>query len=177
MLFRSEFIREFMREVSPNERNLLMTAEGRLSQRGAARIRNAVFARAYGDSDLVASMAESTDGNVRNVMAGLLRAAPDVARVRDLAEAGARPDAAFVPDLVAAVRRYAALRQDGMTVSQALSQGDLLGGGPEPQVAELMRELEVNARAPRRISAMVSRLAADVDAAGDPRQQGLGFDQ
>lgn len=171
-----EFIRDFLRTVaSPAERGQLMTADGRPSQRLLGRIRNAVFARAYGDSDLVGRMAEATDGNTRNLLAGLLRAAADVARVRELSEAGARPPADFVPDVVEAARRYTALREDGMTVAQGLSQGSLIGGEPSPRVAELMREIEVHARAPRRIAEMVQRLAAEVDGGGDPRQQGLGL--
>lgn len=170
----TDFIRQYLREaVGPNERNQLMTADGRLSQRGAARIRNAVFAKAYGDADLVAMMAEATDGNVRNVMAGLLRAAPAVAKVRELSEAGARGDAEFVPNLVEAVRRFADLREAGQRVNEYLSQGSLIGGQASPRVAELLRQLEIDSRAPRRIAEMVQRMAERIDAAGDPRQAGM----
>jgi hypothetical protein len=174
-IFRStDFIREFMRYVaSPNERGQLMTADGRLSQRGVQRIRNAVFAKAYGDPELVASMAEATDGNVRNVMAGLLRAAPSVAKVRELSEAGARGDVAFVPDLVEAVRRFSELREAGQRVDEYLSQGSLIGGEASPRVADLLRQLELDSRAPRRVADMVERMADEIDAGGDPRQANL----
>jgi hypothetical protein len=174
-LYRSiDFIRDFMRTVAaPNERGQLMTADGKLSQRGAARIRNAVFAKAYGDSDLVAMMAESADGNVRNVVSGLLRAAPAVAKVRELAEAGARSDAQFVPDLIDAVRRFSDAREAGQKVSEYLSQGSLIGGEAPSRVADMMRQLEIDSRAPRRIAEMVEGLAGKVDAAGDPRQTSL----
>lgn len=171
------FIREFMHLVaSPAERGQLMTADGRPAQRLLTRIRNAVFARAYGDAELVARMAETTDGNTRNLMGGLLRAAGDVAKLRELADAGARQPVEFVPDLIEAARRYTALRQDGMTVAQGLAQGDMLGGTASPRVAELMQEIEVNARAQRRIAEMVQRLARGVDSQGDPRQAGLGLE-
>jgi hypothetical protein len=174
-IFRStEFIREFMRYVaSPNERGQLMTADGRLSQRGVQRIRNAVFAKAYGDPDLVATMAEATDGNVRNVMAGLLRAAPAVAKVRELSEAGARGDVDFVPDLVEAVRRFSELREAGQRVDEYLSQGSLIGGEASPRVADLLRQLELDSRAPRRVADMVEGMADEIDAGGDPRQANL----
>lgn len=174
-IFRStDFIRQFMQTVaSPNERGQLMTADGRLSQRGVQRIRNAVFAKAYGDTDLVASMAEATDGNVRNVMAGLLRASPIVAKVRELSEAGARGDVAFVPDLVEAVRRFSELREAGQKVDEYLSQGSLIGGEASPRVADLLRQLELDSRAPRRIAEMVEDMARRIDAEGDPRQASL----
>lgn len=169
-----EFVREFMRlAVGPNERNALMTSDGRLSQRGVARVRNAVFAKAYGDSEIVAMMTESTDSGVKNIMNGMLRAAPDVARLRELMDAGARPKADFTPDLVEAVRRYAALREKGMTVAQDQAQGDLMADGPPPRVVEMMTQLESNARAPKRVADMLRGLVGEIDGQGDPRQAGM----
>lgn len=170
----ADFVRDFMRmAVGPNERNALMTSDGRLSQRGMARIRNAVFAKAYGDAEIVAALTEATDAGAKNVLAGLLRAAPDVARLRVLIEAGARQRVDFVPDLVEAVRRFTQAREEGMTVEQALGQGSLIGGEASPRVGELMRELERNARAPRRVADMVQRFVDEIDAQGDPRQAGM----
>lgn len=169
-----DFIRDFMRTVaSPSDRGRLMTAEGRLSQTGMNRIRNAVFSRAYDDPDLVARMAEATDGNTRNVMAGLLRAAPQVARLRELSGAGARGDVSFVDDVVEAVRRFSDARENGQRVDDYLAQGSLIGGDASPRVAEYMRQLEIDSRAPRRIAEWLERLVSTVDSAGDPRQASL----
>lgn len=170
----AEFIRDFMRmAVGPNERNALMTSDGRLSQRGIARVRNAVFAKAYGDAEIVSMLTEATDSNVKNVLGGLLRAAREVARLRELIDAGARPQVDFVPDLVEAVRRFAGAREEGMTVQQALAQGDLMGGEASARVATLMREIETHARAPRRLAEMLRRLVEEIDGQGDPRQAGM----
>ena len=170
----AEFIRQFMRYVaSPNEHNQLMTGDGRLSQRGAARIRNAIFSKAYGDSDIVSLLTEATDGNVRNLLAGMLRAAPDVARVRTLLEAGARAGRDFVPDLVDAVRRFGAAREASQKVEQYLAQGSMFGGEAPPAVADLMRSLEKDSRAPTRIADMIRGLVAEIDKGGDPRQPSM----
>jgi hypothetical protein len=170
----AEFIRQFMRYVaSPNEHNQLMTGDGRLSQRGAARIRNAIFSKAYGDSDIVSLLTEATDGNVRNLLAGMLRAAPDVARVRTLLEAGARAGRDFVPDLVDAVRRFGAAREASQKVEQYLAQGSMFGGEAPPAVADLMRSLEKDSRAPTRIADMIRGLVAEIDQGGDPRQPSM----
>jgi len=169
-----EFIRQFMRYVaSPSEHGQLMTADGKLSQRGANRIRNAIFSKAYQDVDLVAMMTESTDANVRNVLAGMLRAAPAVARLRDLLDAGARAGRDFVPDLVEAVRRFSDAREAGQKVDQALAQGSLIGGEASPQVAAIMHMLEADARAPKRIAENIRGMADEIDQAGDPRQAGM----
>lgn len=169
----ADFVRQFMHGVSEADRGQLMTAEGRPSQRLASRIRNAVFAHAYGDADLVARMAEATDGNTRNLLAGFMRAAPDVARLRELSEAGARPKAEFVGDLLEAAQRYIALREQGLSVADGESQGSLIGGEAKPSVAALMRELEVDARAPRRVAETIRRLVDEVDRRGDPRQSSM----
>jgi hypothetical protein len=168
------FVRDFMsKAVGPSERNAMMTADGRLSQRGAARIQNAVFAKAYGDPDLVAMLTESTDANVKNILGGLLRAAPDVARLQELIEAGARQPLQIAPELVAAVRQFSALRDQGMRVDDFLAQGSMFESPVSPVAAGLMQALEANSRAPRRVAELVQGLVREVDALGDPRQAGM----
>lgn len=167
----AEFIRQFMRYVAaPTEHNRLMTTDGRLSQDGANRIRNAVFFKAYDDAEIVSMLTEATDANVRNLLAGMLRAAPAVARLRGLLEAGARAGRDFAPDLVDAVRRFGAAREAGQKVEQYLAQGAMFGGEASPEVAALMRSLEKDARAPTRIADMIRRMVDEIDSGGDPRQ-------
>jgi hypothetical protein len=169
-----EFVADFARiAVAPSERNRFFTGDGELSIGGAQRIRNAIFAKAYGDSDVTALLAESTDSGVKNILAGMLRAAGRVASVRDLMEAGARAGRDFAPDLIDAVRRYVRLRRDGKKVEQSLAEGALFGDGPSAEVQALMRQLELDSRAPRRVADMVQRMADEIDAGGDPRQATL----
>lgn len=168
------FVRQFMQHaVSPTERGAMLQSDGRLSQAGQQRLRNAIFAKAYGDANLVSMLAESTDSNVRNVLAGLMRAAPEVARLRDLIASGARHSMDVAPDMVRAVQEFSKLRADGMTVDQFLAQGSLLDGGLPPQLQSLLAGLQENARSPRRIGEMVRQLVNTIDAMGDPRQAGL----
>ena len=168
------FVRQFMQQaVSPTERGAMLQADGRLSQAGQQRLRNAIFAKAYGDANLVSMLAESTDSNVRNVLAGLMRAAPEVARLRDLVAAGARHPMDVAGDMVRAVQEFSKIRADGMTVDQFMAQGNLLDAGLPPQLQTLLAGLQENARSPRRIGEMVRQLVDSVDALGDPRQAGL----
>lgn len=167
------FLRQFVQgNVGPNELASVMQADGRLSQAGLQRVRQAVFSKAYGDSDLVAMLTESTDTNVRNVLAGLMRAAPAVARLQDLAAAGARRPVELGAGLARAAREFATLRAQGRTVDQALSQTSLFEGMP-PELQGLLRGIAANANAPKRLAEMVGRLVDAVDALGDPRQRGL----
>ena len=172
------FVRQFVQAaVGPNEMGSVMQADGRLSQAGQLRLRNAIFSKAYGDSDLMAMLSESTDSNVRNVLAGLMRAAPEVARLRDLTEAGARHPMDITGPVAQAVRVFSDLRRQGTTVEQHLAQGDLIDGGIPPEVHNLLVGLSETARAPSRVAAMLHQLVDQVDALGDPRQAGMFGDQ
>lgn len=169
-----KFVSGFIEAIGPNERAAMSTADGSLSQEGQARIRNAVFARAYGDADLVAMMAEATDANVKNVLAGMLRAAPAVARLREMIAEGGRYGPDFAPDLSAAARKFSQLRSEGMTVEQFEAQGDFFGGGGlSPKARELLQVIGENARAPKRMGEFLQRYVVAVDAMGDPRQADL----
>lgn len=167
------FLRQFVQaNVGPNELGSVLQADGRISQAGLQRVRQAVFAKAYGDADLVAMLTESTDSNVRNVLAGLMRAAPAVARLQDLASAGARRPVELGAGLARAAREFASLRAQGQTVAQALEQTALFDG-MAPDMQALLRGIAEHANAPKRLADMVGRLVDAVDALGDPRQRGL----
>jgi hypothetical protein len=170
----AEFIQRFMREaVGPNEAGAVLQKSGELSATGMQRVRNAIFARAYGDAELVAMMTESTDANVRNILSGMLRAAPALAKLRDLQDSGARASADLAAPLVQAVRLFSQLRREGRTVEQYLQQGSMFDTGHPPEIESLLRGLEERSRAPRRVAEMIEGMVADVDSLGDPRQMGM----
>jgi len=167
------FVSQFMQAVPGNEHGTMIAADGSLSQQGQARIRNAVFAKAYGDPDLVAMMAEATDANVKNVLAGMLRGSAAIAKMREgIAEGGLfGPD--ITPDLTAAVRKFSQLRAEGNTVEQYFAQGDIFGGGMEPRAKELLRQVGELARAPKQFAEFLQRHVDAVNALGNPKQADL----
>jgi len=112
---------------------------------------------------------------VRNVLAGLLRAAPAVARLQDLASAGARAPVDLGASIGRAAREFAALRAQGRTVEQALEQNALFDG-MAPDLQALLKGIAQHANAPKRLGEMVGRLVDAVDALGDPRQRRM-FDE
>ena len=175
--FRSaEFVRSFLKSVSPGERAAMVQADGRLSQAGMQRIRNAIFAKAYDDPDLVAMLSESTDSNVRNILAGMLRAAPEVAKLRDLVDAGARRDTGVAKDIALAVREFSQLRSEGKSVEQRLAQGEMFGeAGLDPRTRQLLEQLDEDSRSPKRVAESIIRDVEAAHAQGDPRQEGLRY--
>lgn len=169
-----DFIRRFISDtVAEAERPMMMDRDGRLSQQGLLRLKNAIFAKAYGDPDLIGMLAESTDANIRNILAGMMRVAPDVARMREMIDAGARHPMDFSASLSRAAREFSRLRSEGMSVEQFLAQGDMFGNGITPEVSALLAGLQDNARAPKRVAAMLGQMVDAVDRLGDPRQMDL----
>jgi len=165
------FARRFIQTVVPeNERAEMLTARGELSQAGAKRIRAAAFTKAYGGGDILIRMVESTDDNVRSITAGLMRAAPAVAKLRDKVAAKALHDLDITPELVRAIEEFSRLRDEGTSVGAWLAQADIFGEGIPPEVVELLGFLEDNARSPRRIAEFMERYLQAAESLGTPLQ-------
>lgn len=167
------FVRRFMARLPATEQAGMLDASGQLSSAGYARVRNAVLAKAYGNSPVLSRMTESLDDNTRNFSRALMMAAPEVAKMRQAMQAGARHEADITSDLVAAVEELSRLRDDGLSVQQALSQAGIFGDKYSPETRELMQYLAENARRPRRIADLIKAYWQALDAVGDPRQVGM----
>ncbi len=99
------FARAFLANLPANERAALTTAEGRLSLDGERRLRQALFARAYGAPDLIAKHAEASDPAMRSLIDALAEAAPAWSALRADIEAGLiKPELDLTDHLLDAVR-------------------------------------------------------------------------
>lgn len=170
---RSFFTRFLSQVASPNEQTVLVTQDGQLSQSGQARIRNAVFARAYGNADLIARAAESLDNNVRSVTNGLLRAAPRIAEIRDGIARGELHPVDIAPSLAKSVGEFSRLRSEGKTVTAQLAQQGMFGDTYSPEEVAQLEMLDQNSRSANRIADFLSKYADAVLALGNPKQGGL----
>jgi N12 class adenine-specific DNA methylase len=127
-----DFVRRFVQELPQAEQGALMDASGQLSAEGATRLRNAVFAKAYGDVGVIARIAESTDDEIRSISNALATVAPKWARLRADVEAGrVRPDMDATPDLMEAVKRTAKIRGEGTKLDTYLAQSDAFNKIPD----------------------------------------------
>lgn len=164
------FVRQWVSQFPQTEQAALADANGRLSQEGATRLRNAVMFRAYGDSPTLARLIESTDPGSRNVAAALLRAAGKIAAVRDGIGGGRLYPLDITADLTAAVEVLARLRDEGTTVADYLGQADMFGGELTIEARTILQYLDENIRSARTIGEMLTAYVDQVLAAGDPRQ-------
>lgn len=120
-----DFVRQFMQSVPAPDRAGLMTATGDLSSEGLTRIRNAVMAKAYGNSSILARAAESTKDEIKSISQGLQAAAPEWAQLRAGVAAGNVPkELDATTHLLDAVERTAKIRGKGTPLAEGLAQSD-----------------------------------------------------
>ncbi len=170
------FIRRFMAKLPTTEQAGMIDADGKLSTAGYTRVRNAVLAKAYGDSPVLMRMVESMDDNLRNVSKALLTAAPKVATMRDAVKQGVRFDSDITPDLMAAVEELSRLKDSGTSISDALAQAGMFGDKYSQETRDLLQFLADNIRRPRRMADFIVAYMDALDSAGDPNQ-GTMFDE
>lgn len=167
------FVSRFMARLPGTEQSGLVDANGRLSSAGYARVRNAVLAKAYGDSPVLQRMTESLDDNLRNISKALITAAPRVAQIRQAIAQGDRFDSDITPDLMEAVEELSAIKESGGSVADAMAQGDMLGDKHTPEARQLVQFLADNIRRPRRMADFITAYMEALDAAGNPKQGSL----
>ena len=168
-----DFIRRFIGRLPATEQAGMIDAAGRLSQAGYARVRNAVLARAYGDSPVMTRLVESMDDNLRNIGKALMSVAPAVAKARTDIVDGALFDADLTPDLIAAVETLSRIKEEGRSIAEELAQLGLLDEGLSMEARELLAFLADNVRRPRKIAEFILRYTEALRAAGNPNQGSL----
>jgi hypothetical protein len=135
------------------ELGALVDKDGKLSQEGVRRIRNAMLYQAYGNSPTLERLVESTDNDLRNISGALVKAAGSVSKVRADIESGAIPKELDVSqDLVSAVEELSKIRSKGMTVDEYLAQIGMFDDGPSDTEKDILRVLEANIRSQKKIA-------------------------
>ena len=174
-----EFIRGFLNTVpAKTDVGQLVTSDGSLSQVGITRVKNALFARAFGDSErglnALARMSESVDSNVRNLTNALLKTAPKFAAFKSAAMDGTRFKSLDISsDVPVALEKLSSLKAEGMSVDDFIRQGNLFGTELTPLQTRLLQAFEVNSRSAKAVGTILDNYLAGAEAAGDPHQSSL----
>lgn len=169
-----EFISRFMDQViGPAERGRYLTEGGGLSQEGIQRIRNAIFAKAYGDTETLAKLAESTDNNVKNITNAMVKAAPLLADVKEKTQNGDLHDLDATVDMAAAARKLSELRETGDAVNVYLNQITLLDDGLSPLAKEFLSLFNQHSKSYSRLANLLTAYAKGAEAVGSPKQANL----
>ncbi|CAN5813034.1 hypothetical protein BH20PSE1_BH20PSE1_00880 [soil metagenome] len=141
------FVRQFLKDLSPEERNALMTADGRPTKQLVDRIQAAVFARAYNDERLLGLLAEEADPDIKNIITALVTAAPAFVRARAIDDTLGTLN--IIPALVEGADIVREGRRKNQPVSEILAQQGLFDAH-DPNAMALALFMDNNKRSPRR---------------------------
>ena len=146
-------VRHSLGGYSAAELGSLTDKDGRLSQEGVRRIRNAMLYSAYGSNPTLERLVESTDNDLRNISGALVKAAGSAAKARAGIASGRIPAELDISEsLVGAVETLSKIKANGMSVDEYLSQIGLFGEEVNEDTRSILRVLEANIRSQRKIA-------------------------
>lgn len=169
----TDYVRQFVQAMPENERAMMMTGDGRLSQDGKRRIESALVQQAYGDSALVERLSENIDDNSRNILNALLKNAGSLVQLNELARQGGRVKNNLSADLAQAVAKYSDIKAAGQNVSDYFGQGQLIDDGLSAGAREALQVMGDNSRSAKAVGEYIQNKINEIEAQGDPRQGGL----
>ena len=156
------FIDLFLDKMSPEERAGYVTEDGRANKQLIDRVQAAVFQKAYGSEELLKLSAEEANPDIKNILNGLTKGAPNFVKARGLDDNLA--GTGIVEDIVGGIellrraqREYPDIKAgNGRTALQAklrqtIDQGDLFGSDPSEEVKIIAQLLADNIRSGKRI--------------------------
>ncbi|MDF2143196.1 hypothetical protein [Paenirhodobacter sp. CAU 1674] len=178
----TEFVRRMLATMPQAERAALLTADGRLNIDGIRRLRQSLFARAFGADDLLKLVAETESPAIESILRMLEDLAPDWAAFRSMVEAGyVRAEFDITDQLMETVRMIARARlanREGQSVIAAirdrLSQADMFGKR-DPMTEALLDVFYKGerARGPEATGEILRRYAAEAATVGRADMEGL----
>jgi len=167
----STFIQQFSELVSDNELGRFMAPDGKVSQEGIQRIRNALFFKAFGDPSALVRMSEMADDNTKNIINGLVQAAPRMAMLQSQIEQGQAYDISIAQETVRAVNVLSNLRTEGTKVIDYINQGSLFDDELSRLEKKILMFFDENKRSAKKIARLYDEFAYIVEGRGDPRTQ------
>ena len=169
-----DFIRKFFTDIiGTTELGEYITADGSISQKGINRIRNAIFASAFGDPTAVGRLAESPDDNVKNITNGMVALAPRFAMLKNQIKNEERYDFDITDDIAKAAEQLSFLREQGTPVEEYINQTSLLDEKLTPLAKDILRVFDTNKRSAKKIMDIFNTYIDAVDKIGDPKQESM----
>ena len=121
----AEFFRAFTNQAVSSAERGTISRNGVLTKEGEDRMAAAVLAAAYGDSELLSRMLESTDDNIRSITGAMRDAAGAFIRLKEAIRRGeVDPRFDITPQITDAAKRIADLRERNIRPDVFLNQQD-----------------------------------------------------
>lgn len=161
-------VADMLRGLPANERAALVTEDAsRLNPAGIIRLKNAIAAKVFGDTQaprLLEGLAEGADPSspIKRVETGVFSGPvlTKLARIRARVAAGELPPVAnIVEDIPPVVEKLGALRRNGMLVDDYLRQAPMFGGRElTPSQEALLRRFD-DAKSPKQVRDFLNQYA------------------
>lgn len=138
-----DFVRAFIGKLQGSGQDVagMITGDGQLSQDGRKRIQAALMQAAYGDSNIVEEMFDSTDTDIKAIGEALKAVAGRWANMRDSARLGAiSPEVDITQNLLQAIGLIRKARRDNTGLFDLVNQPDLMTGEtPDAMTVGMLR--------------------------------------
>lgn len=174
-----DFRTSFINGLNPMDRSRYVSPNGDINVSGLKRIRDAVFAAAYGEGSALSKMAEETDNASKNVTTALMAIAPRLAKINQEIGRGNLYDLSFSKNLADAASILTWIKENqanvpgGMTpVEYYLSQGQLFDR-PATLTVEIVKVLENYKNSAKKLRIIFNNYMDTIEKAGNPRQPDL----
>lgn len=172
-----DFVRAALSNIPRSARNAMFDDGGLLNAYGQRQLREALFARAWPDPDLIKRYTEGGDPDLKSLMEALDAASPQWAALRADIEAGVvAPEMDISGHVMDAMRMIASARQLARTnktpvaqvMSDLLDAVDMIEGPVAPLTVALVRKFWPNGRAASAddVTQFLQRYAVDARKAG-----------
>lgn len=172
------FIAAFTKQIIPsNEVGKYITPEGYLSQDGLARVRNAIFYKAYGSDRLLTKISESTDNNIKNITNSLINVAPKIIKIKDGINRGVYYDIDYSADIIGAVEQYLNLKNSKLSVDEYLQQELMFDDGVSASSKVILSVIDKNSRSAKKVTEFLNTVLEAVEELGNPDQVNLFGEQ
>jgi len=174
------FVSKLLRKlIGKDEANKYTDKNGQVNQDGYRRVKRAIFSRAYGDTDLIAKMAESMDDAIKNISNGLQSAAANVARLNLKMQEGDAYRYPLAKTIARAVKKYNAIKEGKAEANVEAyaneNETSLTGGDPE-EVVKMVQALDDFHRSGKKVGTFLNHLADILDHQGSPKEDATAFD-
>lgn len=168
----NSFVTRFLDKVIPrNERASYVQQDGSISQRGWARLRNAIFQKAYGSSQLTNALSEATEDGTKNVIRAMTNAAPRMVQTQEGVKKQQLYDVQLPQAITEAAKRYMQLKREGVDVDVYLAQQKMPGLEEESESAQaLMRLFDQFKASPKQLSQALQTVMDVLEEYGEPNQ-------
>lgn len=170
-----DFTREYLEKIVAPAELPNFTHEGKINQRGVERVRNAIFAKAYGDSAALAKVTQVPGEDTAVLSQALLRAAPSMVKTQTAIAKGDLFDAPIHKEAARVTGLLANLADRGVAFEHYAAQESLFKTGNEltPVETALGRFMAENSRSPEKIATLLRQYNEVLADAGSPKQTGF----